>query len=141
MALNKRAVDIVLLPSEEIMDAALQMNQELLLRFGKKIVLNPNNCLPHLSLAMGALREEDLPDAMVLAVRDNQVSLDIDTHTSRPVKLRLLSKPVSISRLPRSGHRHDVAVRADPPDCVRSGVGDINIPAVVGRHRHRLIEF
>lgn len=63
MTLNKRAVDIVLLPSEAIMDAALQMNQELLLRFGKKIVLNPNNCLPHLSLAMGALREEDLPAA------------------------------------------------------------------------------
>jgi len=63
MALNKRAVDIVLLPSEEIMDAALQMSQELLRRFEKKIVLDRNRCLPHLSLAMGAIKEEDLPAA------------------------------------------------------------------------------
>ncbi|NKE71833.1 2'-5' RNA ligase family protein [Candidatus Manganitrophus noduliformans] len=63
MALNKCAVDIVLLPSEEIMDAALQMNQELLPHFEKKIVLDRNRCLPHLSLAMGALKEEDLPAA------------------------------------------------------------------------------
>lgn len=63
MTLNKRAVDIVLLPSEEIMEAALQMNQELLRRFEKKIVLDRNHSLPHLSLAMGALEEEDLPAA------------------------------------------------------------------------------
>ncbi|MDC4203762.1 MAG: 2'-5' RNA ligase family protein [Candidatus Manganitrophus sp.] len=63
MTLNKLAVDIVLLPSEEIMDAALQMNQELLLRFEKKIALDRSHALPHLSLAMGALKEEDLPAA------------------------------------------------------------------------------
>ncbi len=59
--MRKRASDIVLLPSKATMEAALRLNQILLRRFEKKIVLHPNDCLPHLSLAMGALREEDLP--------------------------------------------------------------------------------
>lgn len=66
MTLNKLAVDIVLLPSEEIMGAALRFNQALLRRFEKKIVLDQNHCLPHLSLAMGALKEDDLPAAAQL---------------------------------------------------------------------------
>lgn len=61
--MNKLAVDIVLLPSEEIMEAAYRFNQELLRRTKGKIVLDQNYSLPHLSLPMGALKEEDLPAA------------------------------------------------------------------------------
>ena len=61
--MRKLAIDIVLLPSEEIREAALRLNQALLRRFGKKIVLGRNEALPHLSLAMGALKEEALPAA------------------------------------------------------------------------------
>jgi hypothetical protein len=60
---SKLAIDIVLLPSEEIMETAFRLNQALLRRFEKKIVLGQNHSLPHLSLAMGTLREEDLPAA------------------------------------------------------------------------------
>jgi 2'-5' RNA ligase len=63
---NKIAVDVVLLPSEQIMEAALRLNRKLLGRFEKTIVLNRNDRLPHLSLAMGALKEEDLPAAAAL---------------------------------------------------------------------------
>lgn len=55
------AGDIVLLPSQEVMEAALRLNQALRQRFEPKIVLNMNDCLPHLSLAMGCLREEEVP--------------------------------------------------------------------------------
>lgn len=61
--MNKRAIDIVLLPSEEITEAALRLNRELRRRFEKKIVLNQDHSLPHLSLAMGGLKEEALPAA------------------------------------------------------------------------------
>lgn len=61
--MNKIATDVVLLPSEETMEAALRLNQELLRRSGEKIVLDQHRSLPHLSLAMGALKGEDLPAA------------------------------------------------------------------------------
>jgi len=59
--MDKLASDIVLLPSEEITKAAIRLNQSLLQRFEKKIILSRNDSLPHLSLAMGALRAEEIP--------------------------------------------------------------------------------
>lgn len=56
----RKAVDIVLLPSEAMMDRAIEVNSELVERFGRKIVLNKENCLPHISLAMGCMDEEDI---------------------------------------------------------------------------------
>ena len=52
----KIAVDVVLLPSEEMMDKAIEINRELLKRFDNKIILNKENCLPHISLAIDASR-------------------------------------------------------------------------------------
>lgn len=63
ITLNKLAIDIVLLPSKEIMEAAYRFNRELLRRTEGKIVLDQNHSLPHLSLAMGAMKEEDIPAA------------------------------------------------------------------------------
>lgn len=60
------ACDIVLLPSEEIADAAVRLNQTLLRRFDRKIVLSRTGVLPHLSLAMGTLEGADLPAVMNL---------------------------------------------------------------------------
>ena len=54
------AVDVVLLPPEHVMDKAIEFNRELLKKFENKIVLNKKNCLPHISLAMGAIEERDL---------------------------------------------------------------------------------
>ena len=61
--MNKLAIDIVLLPSKEITEAAYRFNRELLRRTEGKIVLDQNHSLPHLSLAMGAMKEEDIPAA------------------------------------------------------------------------------
>lgn len=51
------AVDIVLLPSEEMMDKAIAANRELLQQCSDKIKLNKKDCLPHISLAMGCIEE------------------------------------------------------------------------------------
>lgn len=54
------AVDVVLLPSEEMMDTAIEANRGLLKKCADKIALNKADCLPHISLAMGCVEETDI---------------------------------------------------------------------------------
>lgn len=60
------ACDIALLPPMEMMEGSIQLNRRLLRSFEPKIVLDRRDRLPHLSLAMGGLREEELPAAAAL---------------------------------------------------------------------------
>jgi 2'-5' RNA ligase len=55
--MGRKAVDAVLLPAETMIDTAVEANRKLVKRFGEKIVLNKENCLPHISLAMGCVDE------------------------------------------------------------------------------------
>jgi 2'-5' RNA ligase len=59
--MSKKAVDIVLLPDEKMMARAVEINADLVKRFGSEIVLNKAGCLPHISLDMGCLVEKDVP--------------------------------------------------------------------------------
>ena len=61
--MSKLAVDIVLLPSAEVMDKAITVNMELLKQYPDKIILNKENCLPHISLAMGCIDQIHISDA------------------------------------------------------------------------------
>jgi 2'-5' RNA ligase len=56
----KIAADIVLLPSQEMTDRAIEANRGLLGQSAGKIVLNNGDCLPHISLAMGCIDEGDI---------------------------------------------------------------------------------
>jgi len=56
------AVDVVLLPSEEMAGAAIEANRELLKQCPDRIVLDRQNCLPHVSLAMGCIDEGGVAD-------------------------------------------------------------------------------
>jgi 2'-5' RNA ligase len=56
------AVDVVLLPSEEMAEMAIAANKELLKRNAAKIVLDKESCLPHISLAMGCINESNIDD-------------------------------------------------------------------------------
>jgi 2'-5' RNA ligase len=58
--MSKKAVDVVLLPDEAMMGKTIEVNAELVKKFGEEIVLNRKNCLPHISLAMGCVDEEDI---------------------------------------------------------------------------------
>lgn len=60
--MSKKAVDVVLLPAEEMSEKAIEVNAELVKKFGAKIVLNKEGCLPHISLAMGCIEESDIAD-------------------------------------------------------------------------------
>ena len=58
----KIAVDVVLLPSQEVTNQAIEVNKRLLEQYTDRIVLDKENCLPHISLAMGCINERDIPD-------------------------------------------------------------------------------
>jgi 2'-5' RNA ligase len=58
--MGRKAIDAVLLPDEAMMDRAIAANGELIKEAGKKIVLNRESCLPHISLSMGCVDESDI---------------------------------------------------------------------------------
>ena len=58
----KIAVDVVLLPSETIINRAIEANKQLLKQGIGEIVLNKEHCLPHISLAMGCIDERHITD-------------------------------------------------------------------------------
>jgi 2'-5' RNA ligase len=58
--MSKKAVDIVLLPDDSMTDKAIKTNAKLVRKYGSQIVLDKNNCLPHISLAMGCIKDSDI---------------------------------------------------------------------------------
>jgi len=56
----KIAIDVVLLPSEEMMDKVIEINKELLKNYENKIILDKQYCLPHISLCMGCIEEDKI---------------------------------------------------------------------------------
>ena len=58
--MGRKAVDVVLLPDDAMTDKAIEANRELVKKFGEKIVLNKQDCLPHISLAMGCIDEKEI---------------------------------------------------------------------------------
>ena len=53
--MNRIAIDVVLLPDEAMTAQTLQANADLVGRCGSEIVLHPQTCLPHITLAMGGI--------------------------------------------------------------------------------------
>jgi 2'-5' RNA ligase len=51
------ATDVVLLPDRTMTRWAIEINRELVCRYGSEIVLSETTCLPHISLAMGCIDE------------------------------------------------------------------------------------
>jgi hypothetical protein len=61
--MNRFAIDIVILPPEAIMDNIVAWNQSLCKQRPDNIVQNKFDSLPHVSLAMGCLQANRLPQA------------------------------------------------------------------------------
>ena len=74
--MSRIAVDVVVLPDERMTDRAIEINVELVKKFGNEIVLNKDSCLPHISLAMGSIEEADIaPVGKVLEEIGKETSL------------------------------------------------------------------
>jgi 2'-5' RNA ligase len=58
--MSQIAVDVVVLPDDAMTKRAITVNRELAATYGSEIVLDAENCLPHISLAMGSINESDV---------------------------------------------------------------------------------
>ncbi len=56
------AVDVVLIPSDEMTNIAIEANRKLSKKNPDKIILDRENCLPHISLAMGCIDQKQITD-------------------------------------------------------------------------------
>jgi len=59
--MSRIAVDVVLFPDEAMTNKAIEVSAKLVRQFGSEIVLHKENCLPHISLAIGCIDERDVP--------------------------------------------------------------------------------
>ena len=60
------AVDVVLIPSEEMTDTAIEANRKLSKKNPDKIVLDREKSLPHISLAMGCIDQRKIADIEII---------------------------------------------------------------------------
>ena len=56
--MGRIAVDIALLPNAEMSERAISINAQLVRDYGSPIVLSKDDCLPHVSLAMGCIEAD-----------------------------------------------------------------------------------
>jgi len=79
--MSKIAVDVVLLPSKQVTNLVIEANTRLLKQHSDRIILNGENCLPHISLAMGCMDEQDITDIekilQIIADKHNPGQLNI----------------------------------------------------------------
>jgi len=68
--MGRIAIDVVLLPGEAMTKCAIEINRRLIANGRPEIVLSQEDCLPHISLAMGCIDE-----AEVTAIRKRLESL------------------------------------------------------------------
>ena len=71
--MSKITIDVVLLPDEPMANQAIEVSERQSEKFNDKIVLHKEKCLPHISLAMGAIEESDLPEV-------DKILLEIASH-------------------------------------------------------------
>lgn len=83
----KKAIDIVLLLSNEMMNFTISLNKPWVQGIDDEIALNNNSCLPHITLAMGVIKDSQLENIKKIMQRiakdfsPLQLSI-IDTHAS-----------------------------------------------------------
>jgi hypothetical protein len=64
--MKRFAIDVVILPPDNVTELAIEHNRTLLANNPHKLVLGKNRNLPHISLLMGCLAEDKLEDAIAL---------------------------------------------------------------------------
>jgi len=60
--MGKIAIDVVLLPSDLMMDQAIRINRALITEGDRLIILDKEKCLPHISLCMGCMEADQIPE-------------------------------------------------------------------------------
>jgi 2'-5' RNA ligase len=78
--MKKYAIDVVVLPPDQIMDLAIDINRKLRNRIPENIVLSKTKYLPHISLLMGCVPAIALEDAfkMLESIASSHSTLDLN---------------------------------------------------------------
>ena len=81
------AIDIVILPPESIMDLTIGWNRRLCEERPDNIALNKFDTLPHITLAMGCLSEQHVPDvrSLLSKLAGRHSSLHLQVPRIKPV--------------------------------------------------------
>jgi hypothetical protein len=77
---------------------AIEINSELLKTFDNKIILDKETCLPHISLCMGIVRNEDIPEATRI-LRDVAREFSTFELTAKNIKAATIPTGQKISGL------------------------------------------
>lgn len=59
--MSKIAIDVVLIPEQKMIEQAMRLNRELLQKYPKEIILGSQINMPHISLCMGGIVKDELP--------------------------------------------------------------------------------
>jgi 2'-5' RNA ligase len=97
------AVDIILLPSEEMAEEAIAANKELLKQYADKIVLDKESCLPHISLAMGCIDESNIDEIdKILKTAAKKASLGQLTTVGIHIETNRAGEKVSVLEIEKT---------------------------------------
>lgn len=81
----KIAIDVVLLPSKKMMNKAIEINKELLKNHEDKIILDKEKCSPHISLCMGCIEEDKIPEIKLIL---NKISTEFSEFNLQAIELK-----------------------------------------------------
>jgi len=97
------AVDVVLLPTEEMVEKAIAANKELLKQYADKIVLDKESCLPHISLAMGCIDESNIDEIdKILKTSAKETSLGQLTAVGIHIETNKADEKVSVLEIEKT---------------------------------------
>lgn len=93
------ALDIVILPPEDIMDEIVGINRELLSQYPSDLRLNKTDCLPHITLMQAVFKRTDLPEInrTLEEIAKNTSSFDL-AGSIGPFNERIVSLQIESNR-------------------------------------------
>lgn len=110
--MSKIAIDVVLFPDESMTNQAIAVSQQQSKKFNDKIVLNKENCLPHISLAMGAIEESDLPkvkkNLQKIASQFQTLKLTADSYHDEKIPSGEIVSEFTIEKIAKLQSLHEI---------------------------------
>jgi hypothetical protein len=128
---RRLAVDIALIPAPELFAAAITLNRSLHGVPDAPIMLHPSNCLPHVSLAMGCVREDDIAAVATildrLATAHSPVELSPAGFHVRQSQTGYVVSSVELARTTTLQALHEAVMRAVEPSVSDDAAADMFI--------------
>ena len=114
--MNKIAIDLVLLPPQEIMDLIIDINKKAAKKCQARGPLAKDDFYPHISLAMGTIKEKDLlkVEKVVKKIAQRYSSLNIELNQLKSILKKDGSKSyaLSVKKTPTIQKMHEELMKA-----------------------------